>query len=105
MFTTIPCVAALCISIFTCSSLVQAGEKPEAFGAVVSRIEVKDGDAWDVVAQIRAGLPHDALIGLSVEVPEVDLRKIRVELLDARSVPLGIALEYLSSATKAFRAR
>ena len=97
-------LSMLCAMMFAGVNLVVAQDRPEALGAMVSRIEVKGGSAWDVVTQIRAGLPEDALSGLSVEVPEADLREARIELLDVRSVPLGVALEYLSTAAKGFRA-
>jgi hypothetical protein len=82
---------------------VEARELPAPFGPIIDRIEVKKGTAWDVVEQIRSGLPKDSPSGLSVEIPEADLRKVRVELLDVRDVPLGVAVHYLYQASKAVR--
>lgn len=95
-------LAAL-LSVFWLICLLGAQEQPEPFGPTIARIEVKQGSAWDVVEQIRSGLPIDSPAGFSVEIPEADLRKVRVELLDVRSVPLGLALHYLYQATNAVR--
>ena len=95
-------IAAL-LSTIGLIGLVEAKDRPEPFGPIVARIEVRKGTAWDVVEQIRSGLPNDSPSGFSVEIPEADLRKVRVELLDVRSVPLGLAVHYLYQATRAFR--
>lgn len=84
-------------------SLVAAQEQPPPFGPIIARIDVKNGSAWDVVEQIRSGLPNDSPTGFSVAIPEADLRKVHVVLLDVRSVPLGVAVHYLYQATKAVR--
>jgi hypothetical protein len=81
--------------------LAEGREEPAPFGPVISRIEVKNGSAWDVVEQIRSGLPKDSPTGFAVEIPEADLRKVRIGILDLRSVPLGLALHYLYQATRA----
>jgi len=95
-------IAAL-LSAFGLVCSVHAQEQPPPFGPTIARIEVKHGSAWDVVEQIRSGLPNDSPSGFSVEIPEADLRKVRVELLDLRSVPLGLAVHYLYQATRAVR--
>jgi hypothetical protein len=80
---------------------VGAQEQPQPFGPIIDRIEVKKGSAWDVIEQIRSGLPTESPVGLSVEIPEEVLRKVHVELIDVRSVPLGLAVHYLYQVTKA----
>lgn len=97
-------IAALISAIFILHVGLAVGQEQSApFGPIIARIEVKNGSAWDVVEQIRSGLPNDVPAGFSVEIPEADLRKIHVELLDVRSVPLGLAFHYLYQATKAVR--
>jgi hypothetical protein len=95
-------IAALLCTISLIGS-VEAKDPPDPYGPIVARIDVRKGTAWDVVEQIRSGLPNDSPTGFSVEIPEADLRKVRVELLDVRSVPLGLAVHYLYQATMAVR--